>query len=532
MYINYNNVLPTYTNWRLTNIEGGIDTSFNKNTYLSFADSLKAGDGKLYELAPVILYGGKLVADETLLNSATLYGDLIVNPGATLTINNSLTSYGDISLKNGAKLRTTNSEIGGTLTFLQGKKLIIEDEVEINGLPNMKLTLNFTAPVEENGITVYNEDKLTIKNTLIKNAYEGIFVNKGELYIDSSEITDCSTGLYLNKTSYQPDMHEGTKVWNTNIHDNSSGITLLEGSAILVGNEISDNSTYGISCLENASPMFGELLEPGLNYMNNNEINLYSSVSFPIVGIEDREYIGGYNSFEGSDVNFQVVAIEKSYFLAEQNWWGQEEPNPKKFRVDESSEIDYIPYLTTPPFGNKNTSIKYANANSTPILELISPNEILRRAVKYLYNGDKNSCRLLLKNILQNYQDSAAAFAALDLLSKTYVNSLRKDSLKSYLQQFTAQSQQNDIIVFAKLLLADFDQVNYSINLNSIISSYSNSNLKDLIYFKKFKHYLFDKNSKDSARIVSNQMVTLFPESPLTRETKFLLEKICCQSAT
>lgn len=521
------NNLYTYKNWNLTDYveDTTIYLATDENLETVFYDTISSGDAHLYSIAPTIIYGGTLTADETLQNTATLQSDLIVDPGVTLTINNSLTSYGDIRLMDGSKLCTTNSSIGGTITFLQGKKLMIDGEVEINGLPDKKLTFDFTTPVDDNGIKVYNKDKLTIKNVLIKNAYRGIFIDEGELYIDSSEVRSCNTGLYLNETIYQVDMHEGSKIWNSNIHDNECGITFLDGSAMIAGNDISNNSYYGVECLESSGPILGELLEPGLNYLNNNKINLYSYISYPTAGICGDEYIAGYNSFEGNDVENHVAAIEKSYVIAEQNWWGDREPNPNLFKCDDESYLDYIPFLLLPPLESKGTMGKtqYANASSNVGLELILPTENYKRALKYLISGDNYNCRLLLKNILMSYSDSIAAFAALNLLSKTYINSTGQDSLKTYLQQFTTSNLKKDIFVYAKLLLADFDKNNYSANLNSILISHTNSKLKDLVYFKKFKHYLFDKNSRDSAVTVSNQMASLFPESPLTRESKFLL---------
>lgn len=260
-----------YKNWLFTdyvdnntyNICAASDWTF------LFRDTITRGAAGLYGIKPVMIYGGTLNCDETILNSTTLNNDLIVNPGVTLTINDSLTSYGDIRLKDGSKLRTTNHSIGGTITFLQGKKLIIEGEVEISGLPDKKLTIDFTSRVNDNGIRVYDGNKLTIKNTLLKNAYKGIFVDGGELYIDSSEVIGCNRGLYLNNTNYQIDMHEGTKVWNSTFHENHCGIAFLESSAMVVGNDISNNRDYGVMCLENSSPVFGELLEPGLNRFGN-----------------------------------------------------------------------------------------------------------------------------------------------------------------------------------------------------------------------------------------------------------------------
>jgi hypothetical protein len=507
---------------RFRDIEGSFDTTFT-DTCSTGIKYFEAGDGMLYQVAPVIKYGGKLIADETISSNTTLNDSLIVQPGVTLTINSSLTSYGNIYLKNGAKLKTTNSQNGGTITFEGGKKLIIEGDVEVTGLPNKKLTLDFTTAANDNGIKVYSGSKLTIKHTTIKNAYKGIFVDDGELFIDSSEVTDCNTGLYLNQTVYQPDVHEGTKIWHTTFYNYYYGITFLDGSAMLAGNDF--NGLNGIVCLENSSPIFGELMDPGSNNFGHNSIHVYSHESYPIVGISGEEWVGGYNSFERRELEYHLYAIENSTVMAEQNYWGEAEPTWSFFYADAESYISYYPYFSSPSFEDRAISgnRKYIAASSNAGLEVTKPSENYKKAVRYLFKRDKYNCRILLKNILQNYPDSTTAFAALNLLYKTYLKTAGIDSLKQYLQQITSTNSQRDIIVYGKLLLADIDKTDYTLKLNNLLTSYTNSGIKDLIYFKKFKHYFLEMHSLDSARIVSNQMMTLFPESPLTKETKYLL---------
>src|SRR5690606_8634799 len=52
-----------YVNYRFRDIEGTFDDTFT--TQIIKQLTLEAGDGKLYEVAPVVEYGGNLVYDET-----------------------------------------------------------------------------------------------------------------------------------------------------------------------------------------------------------------------------------------------------------------------------------------------------------------------------------------------------------------------------------------------------------------------------------------------------------------------------------
>ena len=71
-----------YENIRLRNIEGGFDITFKDIYNLSY--NFPAGEGYLFQVAPVVKYGGKLVYNETVENGTTLYDDMTIENGAIL----------------------------------------------------------------------------------------------------------------------------------------------------------------------------------------------------------------------------------------------------------------------------------------------------------------------------------------------------------------------------------------------------------------------------------------------------------------
>ncbi|MBZ0180204.1 MAG: T9SS type A sorting domain-containing protein [Melioribacteraceae bacterium] len=79
----------SYTNYSVKNIEGGLDTSFTGNS--TVYDRLGISDGHLYRVGPVIIYGGDVVDDETISNSATLEDTLFVLTDKTLSIDDDYT---------------------------------------------------------------------------------------------------------------------------------------------------------------------------------------------------------------------------------------------------------------------------------------------------------------------------------------------------------------------------------------------------------------------------------------------------------
>jgi len=123
-----------YTNYRFRNIEDGyFDTTFSTQITKTLTHS--AGEGYLYEVAPVVEYGGKLIYNETITNSKSLQNKMTIENGATLTINGTFDCYDDIILKSGAAISTTNNqrdENGPKIIMHHGHKIIIEANATVN----------------------------------------------------------------------------------------------------------------------------------------------------------------------------------------------------------------------------------------------------------------------------------------------------------------------------------------------------------------------------------------------------------------
>jgi hypothetical protein len=166
---------PYFTNMRFRNIEPEYDLDTTFTDSISIDLEFPAGEGYLYQVAPVVKYGGRLIYNETISNEITLVDEMIIENGAVLTINSTYTAKANIIVKNGSIIKIQN----GKIKFEDGTKLIIEGTANINGNPLNKLALEFTGPETENGIVIDPEGSLTISNCIIENAETGI---KAELY--------------------------------------------------------------------------------------------------------------------------------------------------------------------------------------------------------------------------------------------------------------------------------------------------------------------------------------------------------------
>jgi hypothetical protein len=126
--ISFNN-MSDYKNWQITDFIDSLTYTIcpNKNgEYLSEAFKLLKGDAIFYRLAPIIKYGGKLICDESAANGITLYNEMTIEKGVTLTINGKYNATANITVQSGGRITYDNN---GEIVFSNGAKLIIEEKV-------------------------------------------------------------------------------------------------------------------------------------------------------------------------------------------------------------------------------------------------------------------------------------------------------------------------------------------------------------------------------------------------------------------
>jgi len=219
VYVKVTPSAPGYVNYRFSNVEEGyFDTTFTTQITMPLTHS--QGEGYLYEVAPVIKYGGRLIYDETVADGTTLLDDMTIENGATLTVNGNYDVRANITVKDGGKIVTGTN---GKLTFRLGKQLIVEGSAEIKGTPSNKLTIDFVEPVSSNGISVRENSSLQLSNCIIKNASTGLAV-KGtfdSLDVEYVDFVDCD-------------------IYSVNIMGPSTSTPVIKNCVI-------SNSHYGIS---------------------------------------------------------------------------------------------------------------------------------------------------------------------------------------------------------------------------------------------------------------------------------------------
>ncbi|MCC6256498.1 MAG: hypothetical protein IT276_16410, partial [Ignavibacteriaceae bacterium] len=181
----------------IENNSNTINTTLALNETRTFNVIFPAGEGYLFQFAPVVKYGGKLVYNETVLDGTTLYDDMTIESGATLTVNGTYNANANITVKSGGKIV---AGLNGKIIFNAGKRLIIEGNVQVyRSNDNNRLTSDFISSSTGEGVIVQPGAVLTMSYCNVQNAETGVTLeNESSANILNISFTSCSSkGIIL-----------------------------------------------------------------------------------------------------------------------------------------------------------------------------------------------------------------------------------------------------------------------------------------------------------------------------------------------
>jgi hypothetical protein len=250
-----------FTNTRFRNVEPGygFDTTFTDEFSIDIL--FPAGEGYLYQVAPVVEYGGRLLYPESVGGGMVLNDDMIIENGATLTIYDNYIARANIIVKNGSIINGEN----GKIIFKNGKKLIINGTAAISGTAENKLTFEFETggPETENGIVVEQGASLTITYCIVEDAETGIkaMVEAGTINIQYVDFYDCITSsITLLGQTGGPEIVRQIKYCT--ITNSTYGISASNLPELLIQENVITNTDYGIYLsIVTSAQIIGNLLQ-------------------------------------------------------------------------------------------------------------------------------------------------------------------------------------------------------------------------------------------------------------------------------
>jgi len=108
-----------YTNYFIKDVETGGSKVYDK--IIEIPDTLDAGEGKLYNTGPVVLFGGDIKYNESISGINILSGEMTIKSGAVLTVSGTYNIGKNITIDPGGKMIVT---AGTVLNFLNGATII------------------------------------------------------------------------------------------------------------------------------------------------------------------------------------------------------------------------------------------------------------------------------------------------------------------------------------------------------------------------------------------------------------------------
>jgi len=303
---------------------------------------------------------------------------------------------------------------------------------------------------------------------------------------------NCNTGIYFYNTNIG--------ISNNYVHNNSMGIALYNSSPTLTLNKITGNTNYGVSSSGSTSiPLYGSGGTQGKNKISGNPVGVCAfSYSLPMLG-NNSPTNGGYNTL-GENTSYNIYAITSGIIYAINNYWGTIPPTASKIWIN-NGVILYSPYLYSDPTG----LMKSVPANDDAALAL------LQKAMNLIELKNFTTARDICLDIINNYPDSYAAFNALSLLSQNWNpngKQVNKDMLRTLLDK-----DKQKLNAVAGLILAELDKENKLKNIDEVISKFKDDTILEDALFAKFLYYYNDIQDKENARLVSNELDKLFPNS-------------------
>ncbi|MBK7378274.1 MAG: T9SS type A sorting domain-containing protein [Ignavibacteriales bacterium] len=233
-----------FINYRFRNVESQFDYDTTFNTSLNIDYTFPAGEGYLFQVTPVVLYGGRLRYNET-VNNISLYDDLVIENGATLTVTGTYSSNANITVKDGGSIKTVD---GGEIIFSSGKRLIIDGLATVKGTAANKLTLDFLSPGDGNGFFVKANADFTLSNCIVKNSETGVNVlpnsippSVENININNTSFVDCIKGITVTG-SVVVDL----KIKQCSITNAQTGISLTNLNKGTIQSNFISNSECGI----------------------------------------------------------------------------------------------------------------------------------------------------------------------------------------------------------------------------------------------------------------------------------------------
>ena len=531
---NFNITNSAYINWGIKDIGSGRLWTRKKTESLD--DTLSPGTGKLYRLAPVVLYGGDLNYNETVAGPCTLTGDLTIKAGVTLIVAGTYNIHANITLESGGSLLVSgfahlNIQAGSKLNFANNSGITVYGQlnadgatfqtngsgtwgtITFDGLNAAGSVLNNITIKHGDGIQCLNGADITIENSSLDSCTTGIYIYNSQPSINKNIIQTQQNGIYGEALNSAPLIYRNviTKIKNPN---EWGGIFLVNGSEPHISLNDIGNFDYGIYVGGGSCADFIDFYDEGRDIGINNRI-MYNNTGICSAW---GSYLDGCG--ENTILHNSVACNAHEYTEIDvmSNYWGPDISlqNPPILEVDETSCICWYDWLDTDPWyteGRRSAITKHVgqlssnNQLSKSITgsdkkDLIATGKLLEKS------GKIDDAVNFYKNLITNDKYVRIALSQLAHIKHKY----DKSELTDYFGSLLTSNQKNYSTV--KKLLGDINLQNNQ--FDNAISNYNDVIINDPIgydgisaRFEKLFAYLHIKNDINTASTILSNIKNL-----------------------
>ena len=318
-----------------------------------------------------------------------------------------------------------------TYSFASGKGLTV------SGILSANATI-LTSSTSWEGIYFASGSSGTLDDVTISGTSgTAITINNSSPTVRNSNITSAGKGINVSNGSSFPEIH------NNDISTGGMyGVRFYDAGGYLYDNKITGSGNgEGVTAYYFADPL---LDEPILGVRGYNEVSGYywglrAQLSSTI-------WTGaGYNCITGTTVD--ADAMDDGTIYAENNWWGTDGP---QISFDESSYIDYTPYLNSDPCG----ASKAGQTSPTPLATVESGTDLRNQVMDAKRNaieGRYEEAVRLFKSVVASDAESGAAATALIELGHL-CEKMNDSALQSYLQDAAASDTRHAATIKGSLI--------------------------------------------------------------------------------
>jgi tetratricopeptide (TPR) repeat protein len=373
----FNITNSAYINWGIKDIGSGRLWTINKTGSLD--DTLSPGTGKLYRLAPVVLYGGDLNYNETVDGPCTLTGDLTIKAGVTLIVAGTYNIQANITVESGGSLLVSgfahlNIQAGSKLNFANNSGITVYGQlnadsatfqtngsgtwgaIKFDGLNAAGSVLNNITIKQGDGIQCLNGADITIENSYLDSCFTGIYIyNSAPQIINDYIHNPQQDGIYSDAYNLSPVIKDN-RIYKYPAQFSWIGIHIINGTYSFVSHNdvygfgygiyIGDGSTCYFDDIDYSSPV------PNNRFWFNNTGMCAASGSMLWAGCD-----GGMPGNSNTIMANYVAAEQNDYGCLEAwyNYWGDTLHQPPVFVITNTGYFEWDNPLTDDPWDQQNS---------------------------------------------------------------------------------------------------------------------------------------------------------------------------------